>query len=134
MIALSSSSASPALSDVGPLLPVDDKSTVVPNPNDSTNASFNASSSPNSSNPSNATIMYTNRQIKEIESKLLYDYVHAMPYVDRKYFITMVVEKCDVPRRHFYNWQDGYSRIPTFAKKVIEGIVGYTMFESTIGM
>lgn len=75
--------------------------------------------------------MYSTRQIKEIESKILYDYVHAMPYVDRKYFITAVVERCELPRRHFYNWQDGYARIPTFAKLIIEEIVKFPMFEST---
>lgn len=80
------------------------------------------------------TIMYTTREIKEIESKILYDVVHSMPYVDRKYFITKIIEKCDVPRRHFYNWQDGYARIPTFAKKVIELIVGRPLFEATQGM
>ena len=80
------------------------------------------------------TTMYTTREIKEIESKILYDIVHAMPYVDRKYFIAKIVEKCDVPRRHFYNWQDGYARIPTFAKKVIEMIVGRPFFEATSGM
>lgn len=78
--------------------------------------------------------MYTTRQIKEIESKILYDIVHEMPYVDRKYFITKIIEQCDVPRRHFYNWQDGYARIPTFAKKVIELIVGRPLFEATQGM
>lgn len=111
---------------VAPILPVVD-STVVTNP-----ISTNSSHSVN--NPQNTPLMFTTRQIKEIESKLLYDYVHAMPYVDRKYFITKVVDECKVPRRHFYNWQDGYSRIPTFAKKIIESIVGYTMFEATIGM
>ena len=111
---------------VAPILSVVD-TTVVPN-------SIPSNSSHSVNNPQNTRQMVTTRQIKEIESKLLYDYVHAMPYVDRKYFITKVVDECKVPRRHFYNWQDGYSRIPTFAKKIIESIVGYTMFEATIGM
>lgn len=129
MTPTSSTSASATMPYVAPNLPVVD-TTDVTNPNTSTTSSFITSNN----NPQNTTQMFSTRQIKEIESKLLYDYVHAMPYVDRKYFITSVVEKCDVPRRHFYNWQDGYSRIPTFAKKVIEAIVGYTMFESTQGM
>lgn len=125
MIPTSSSSAM-ATPYVAPVLSVVD-TTVVPN-------SIHSNSSHSVNNPQNTPQMFTTRQIKEIESKLLYDYVHAMPYVDRKYFITMVVDECKVPRRHFYNWQDGYSRIPTFAKKIIESIVGYTMFEATIGM
>ena len=125
MIPTSSSSAM-ATPYVAPVLSVVD-TTVVPN-------SFHSNSSHSVNNPQNTPQMFTTRQIKEIESKLLYDYVHAMPYVDRKYFITKVVDECKVPRRHFYNWQDGYSRIPTFAKKIIESIVGYTMFEATIGM
>ena len=125
MIPTSSSSAM-ATPYVAPILSVVD-TTVVPN-------SIPSNSSHSVNNPQNTPQMFTTRQIKEIESKLLYDYVHAMPYVDRKYFITKVVDECKVPRRHFYNWQDGYSRIPTFAKKIIESIVGYTMFEATIGM
>lgn len=125
MIPTSSSSAM-ATPYVAPVLSVVD-TTVVPN-------SIPSNSSHSVNNPQNTPQMFTTRQIKEIESKLLYDYVHAMPYVDRKYFITKVVDECKVPRRHFYNWQDGYSRIPTFAKKIIESIVGYTMFEATIGM
>lgn len=125
MIPTSSSSAM-ATPYVAPVLSVVD-TTVVPN-------SIHSNSSHSVNNSQNTPQMFTTRQIKEIESKLLYDYVHAMPYVDRKYFITKVVDECKVPRRHFYNWQDGYSRIPTFAKKIIESIVGYTMFEATIGM
>lgn len=94
----------------------------------------NESTTENNIETKTNTIMYTTREIKEIESKILYDIVHAMPYVDRKYFIAKIVEKCDVPRHHFYNWQDGYARIPTFAKKVIEMIVGRPLFEATSGM
>mgnify|MGYP003399780587 FL=1 len=125
MIPTSSPSAM-ATPYVAPILSVVD-TTVVPN-------SIPSNSSHSVNNPQNTPQMFTTRQIKEIESKLLYDYVHAMPYVDRKYFITKVVDECKVPRRHFYNWQDGYSRIPTYDKKIIESIVGYTMFEATIGM
>lgn len=129
MKAFSSTSSTVSPNIVGDNLPVGNMPTVVPNPCDSP-----VSISSNSSTTTNIPIKYTTREIKEIESKILYDHVHSMPYVDRKYFITEVITKCAVPRRHFYNWQDGYSRIPTFAKKEIEIIVGYPMFESTRGM
>lgn len=130
MNAFTSTSSTISPNDVGDPLPVGVTPTVVPNLYDSSSVSSSAILSTTKNSP----IMYTTRQIKEIESKTLYDHVHSMPYVDRKYFISEVVKQCDVPRRHFYNWQDGYSRIPTFAKKIIEAIVGHSMFDSTRDM
>lgn len=112
-------------------LPVGNQSTV--SPNNSVVPVFTLSQT-STHHSNNNTAMYSNRQIKEIESKILYDFVHAMPYVDRKYFITNVITLCQLPRRHFYNWQDGYARIPSFAKVHIEAVAGQPLFESTRGM
>lgn len=70
----------------------------------------------------------TTSDIRARESKQLRDYLKRLSRPDHRVFISDVIKKAGVERKIFYNWKYGNSRMPSFAKAIIQQLAGCTIF------
>lgn len=72
----------------------------------------------------------TTYEIREIESRLLREYLDTLSITEHRFFVTDVIEKCgrSFTKKTFYNWKYGLCRIPLFAKRIIEEVAGKEIF------
>lgn len=57
---------------------------------------------------------------RRAEARQLCAWLHSLPARDRRTHISRITAQAHVPRRHWYNWQYAYARIPTHVKHLIE--------------
>lgn len=60
------------------------------------------------------------KEICEKEAEMLSELMNSIPKRERRHFITRVIEKAHLPRRHWYNWAYALSRMPEHVKLIIE--------------
>ena len=70
-----------------------------------------------------------NNTIKYKEAAELTAYLNTLDRRNRANFIKWVAEECDVTRPVVYSWRYMCSRIPEYAKKVIEKCAGQVIFK-----
>lgn len=73
------------------------------------------------------TAMYNNN-IKHREAAQLTAYLNTLNRRNRANFIKWVAEECDVTRPVVYSWRYMCSRIPEYAKTIIEKCAGQMIF------
>lgn len=69
-----------------------------------------------------------NNTIKYKEAAELTAYLDTLGRRDRANFIKWVAEECDVTRPVVYSWRYMCSRIPEYAKAIIEKCAGQVIF------
>jgi len=60
------------------------------------------------------------KQVAMLEASMLKSFLSTIPLRDRRNFVHRVCERTQLTRDHWYNWLYAKSRIPVFAKSVIE--------------
>lgn len=70
-----------------------------------------------------------NNKIKYREAAQLTAYLNTLDSRDRANFIKWVAEECDVARPVVYSWRYMCSRIPEYAKVIIEKCAGKVIFK-----
>lgn len=69
-----------------------------------------------------------NNDIKHREAGEFTDYLNTLSRHERARFIKWVAEECDVTRPVVYSWRYMCSRIPEYAKEIIEKCAGVAIF------
>lgn len=69
-----------------------------------------------------------NNKIKYREAAQLTAYLNTLDRRNRANFIKWVAEECDVARPVVYSWRYMCSRIPEYAKAIIEKCAGQMIF------
>ena len=62
------------------------------------------------------------------ESRQLRAYLNSLSRPDHRLFISDVIKKAGVERKIFYNWKYGNSRMPSYAKAIIQQFAGKSIF------
>lgn len=70
-----------------------------------------------------------NNTIKYKEAAELTAYLNTLDRRNRANFIKWVAEECDVTRPMVYSWRYMCSRIPEYAKAIIEKCAGQVIFK-----
>lgn len=71
-----------------------------------------------------------NNTIKYKEAAELTAYLNTLDRRNRANFIKWVAEECDVTRPVVYSWRYMCSRIPDYAKEIIEKCAGQVIFKN----
>ena len=74
----------------------------------------------------------TNNDIKHREAGELRVYLDSLDRRDRAEFIKWVAKECDIARPVFYGWCYMTSRIPEYAKRIIEKCAGKKIFDLNV--
>lgn len=78
--------------------------------------------------------MQTTNDIKHREAGQLNAYLATLDRRERADFIKWIARDCDVSRPVVYSWKYMCSRIPDYAKGIIEKAAGKTIFFNTTAL